>query len=241
MIRGPIASRSAAVTAPADLVAASLPGVMKAHVLVKYQHWLFYPVMAFARFNLYIQSLLHAMRLGAYSKEKREYIWCESLQVVTLLGYHVWMTLLTAQLPNLTCKALFFILAHNVAGILHIQITLSHFCMPTYNGVTYDDNENGFVKTQLRTSLDIDCPAWFDWFHGGLQFQTVHHIWPRVPRHNLRNVQKILSKFCKEHDLEYKHMGFVEANKFVLARLKHTAKTTKSFHEIFHESFHLQG
>ena len=218
-----------------------LPSNNMAHVLVKYQHWLYYPVMAFARFNLYVQSLLHALRLGAYSKEKREYIWAERMQVVSLLGYHVWITLLTLQLPDLYCQLLFFVLAHNVAGILHIQITLSHFCMPTYNGVTYDNDHNGFLMTQLRTSLDIDCPAWMDWFHGGLQFQTVHHIWPRIPRHNLREVQSILIDFCIEHGLEYKRMGFVDANKYVLAKLKQTAETTKSFHEIFAESFHLLG
>jgi len=218
-----------------------LPLSNAAHVIVKYQHLMFYPVMAFARFNLYVQSLLHAMRIGVYGKEEREFIWKERIQLWTLVGFHIWMTALTIQLPDKLCMALFYILAHNFAGILHIQITLSHFCMPTYSGVTYDNDENGYVRTQLRTSLDIDCPAWFDWFHGGLQFQTVHHLWPRVPRHNLRQAQEILKSFCKEHNLEYKRMGFISANKFVIKRLKETAKSTKNFHEIFSDAFNFIG
>jgi len=210
-----------------------------AHVLIKYQHWLYYPVMAFARFNLYVQSLLHACGVGVYSTP--EYMWQRQWQIWTLVGFHVWMYALTMQLPTVLSRVLFYVLAHNVAGILHVQITLSHFSMPTYEGVTYDDSSNGYVRTQLLTSLDIDCPKWMDWLHGGLQFQTVHHIWPRIPRHNLRRVQGILIDFCKEHDLKYNHMGFLAANRSVLGRLKETSKATKSFNELFSDSFNLIG
>ena len=48
--------------------------------------------------------------------------------------------------------------------------------------------DDGFLVTQLKGSLDVDCPPWMDWFHGGLQFQVEHHLWPKIPRHNLRTV-----------------------------------------------------
>jgi len=51
---------------------------------------------------------------------------------------------------------------------------------------------------QLRTTKDIECPQWFDWFHGGLQFQAIHHLFPRIPRHNLRRVQGKVMKLCKD-------------------------------------------
>jgi len=210
-----------------------------AHVLIKYQHWLYYPVMAFARFNLYVQSLLHACGIGVYSTG--EYMWHRNAQIWTLVGFHVWMIALTIQLPTALSRVMFYVLAHNVAGVLHVQITLSHFSMPTYNGVTYDNCANGFIQTQLKTSLDIDCPEWLDWFHGGLQFQTVHHVWPRIPRHNLRKVQKLLISFCEEKHLKYNRMAFYDANVSVLSKLKETSKATKSFNEIFADSFNLIG
>lgn len=30
--------------------------------------------------------------------------------------------------------------------------------------------------------MGIDCPEWSDFFHGGLQFQAIHHLFLRVPR-----------------------------------------------------------
>lgn len=210
-----------------------------AHVLVKYQHILYYPVMAFARFNLYMQSLTHAMGVGMY--DKREYMWKKPLQLWSLVGFHAWVFALTAQLPTWSSRLAFYIVAQNVAGILHVQITLSHFSMPAYNGVTYDTCKNGWLMTQLQGSLDIDCPAWMDWVHGGLQFQTVHHLWPRIPRRNLRKAQKLLIIFCQKHGLVYNHLPFLKANYTVFSTLRETAKSTRSLSELFYDGFNLVG
>mmetsp|Transcript_20635 Transcript_20635/g.25518 ORF Transcript_20635/g.25518 Transcript_20635/m.25518 type:complete len:482 (+) Transcript_20635:121-1566(+) len=210
-----------------------------AHVLVRYQHWLYYPVMAFARFNLYAQSLTHAFGVGMY--DKNEYMWKRGLQVWSLLGFHTWLIALTMSLPTWSSRIVFFMLAHNVAGILHIQITLSHFSMPTYSGTTYDGCDNGHLQTQLKGSLDVDCPEWLDWFHGGLQFQTPHHVWPRMPRHNLRKAQSILMSFCKQHGLEFNCLPFLQANYTVFKTLRETGKTTLTLSELFTDGFNLVG
>mmetsp|Transcript_17527 Transcript_17527/g.31624 ORF Transcript_17527/g.31624 Transcript_17527/m.31624 type:complete len:478 (-) Transcript_17527:372-1805(-) len=212
-----------------------------AFFFVGIQHWIYYPVMAFARFNLYVQSLLHAFGLGAY--DIKEKVYRRDLQIATLAGFWTWLVLLTLALPTWTSRVVFFILAHNVAGILHVQITLSHFAMPSYEGVTYDDSANGFLFTQMAGSMDVDCPLWMDWFHGGLHLQVVHHLWPRIPRHNLRKVQKIFISFCKEypHLPKYHRYGFVEANCVMLHKLKETAKTATSFSELFEDSINMSG
>jgi len=210
------------------------------HVLVKYQHYLYYPVMAFARFNLYIQSINHALRLSFYGTAG-DLIWQESLQIVSLAGFWIWLLALTFSLPTWESRLLFFLPAHIVAGVLHVQITLSHFPMETYQGVTYDNTSNGYLRTQLSTTMDIDCNRCMDWFHGGLQFQVEHHLWPRLPRHNLRRVKEILEAFCKEHKLVYNQATFLKTNCMVLDTLKKTAKSTKEFSELFHESANLIG
>ena len=210
------------------------------HVLVKYQQFLYYPVMAFARFNLYIQSLNHALRLSYYGTAG-DLIWRQNLQIMSLAGFWTWLLALTLSLPTWESRVLFFLPAHMVAGILHVQITLSHFPMETYTGVTYDDSSNGYLRTQLATTLDVDCCTAMDWFHGGLQFQVEHHLWPRLPRHNLRRVKEILESFCKEHELVYNQASFFKANCMVMDTLRETAKSTKDFSELFHESANLIG
>ena len=208
-----------------------LPEPGHGHVLVHYQHWLYYPIMSVARFNLYVQSLTHALGVGAYNWKER--LWNRNLQIATLLGFWTWLITLTMQLPTWKSRVTFFMLAHMVAGILHVQITLSHFPMPTYSGVTYDKPANGFLRTQLAGSLNIDCSPWMDWFHGGLQFQVEHHLWPRLPRHNLRLIKPLLLEFCLAHGLQYHQATFFEANYIMLCKLKEMAKTATSFSEFF--------
>jgi delta8-fatty-acid desaturase len=111
--------------------------------------------------------------------------------------------------------------------MLHVQITLSHWAMPTADlGPT-----ESFPQRQLRTTMDVDCPPWLDWFHGGLQFQAVHHLFPRVPRHNLRKGQVLVREFCEKTQLKYQCYGFVQGNKIVLGRLEEVAKQVKTLVE----------
>jgi fatty acid desaturase/cytochrome b involved in lipid metabolism len=216
-----------------------LPLDSAAHLLVRYQHYIYYPLMAFARFNLYAQSWCHALALSYYTKT--ELVWNRPLQIVALTGFWTWLLALTLSLPTWQSRILFFLPAHMVAGVLHVQITLSHFYMPVYKGVTYDDARNGFLPTQLRGSLDIDCPPWMDWFHGGLQFQVEHHVWPSLPNHNLRTAKGMLMAFCAEHNLPYNQAKFVEANRLMIAKLKMTGETTKTFSELFSDSWNMEG
>lgn len=210
------------------------------HFFVKIQHWLYYPIMAVARVNLYIQSINHALVLDYFAKTK-DLVWRRDLQIASLAGFWTWLIVLTMQLPTWQSRVVFLVPAHVVAGLLHVQITISHFAMPVHTGVTYDDSSNGYLHTQLEGTMDIDCPTYMDWLHGGIQFQVVHHLWPRLPRHNLRRVKGMLMAFCKEHGLEYKQVPFLDANFMVIEKLRETAKTANGFSGFFAESINLSG
>lgn len=51
--------------------------------------------------------------------------------------------------------------------------------------------------------MNWSCPVWLDWFHGGLQFQIEHHLFPRMPRHNLRAAARHVRAACQQLGLEY--------------------------------------
>jgi len=72
--------------------------------------------------------------------------------------------------------------------------------------------------------MDVACPAWMDFIHGGLQFQVAHHLFPRVPRHNLRRLQVLVKEFCKDTGIDYHVYGFRDGNKEVLGRLGEVSK-----------------
>jgi delta8-fatty-acid desaturase len=87
--------------------------------------------------------------------------------------------------------------------------------------------DESFPQRQLRTTLDVDCPAWLDFIHGGLQFQAIHHLFPRVPRHNLRKAQVMIREFCADTGIPYSILGFTDGNRKVIGRLDEVSKQVK--------------
>ncbi len=71
--------------------------------------------------------------------------------------------------------------------------------------------------------MDVVCSPAIEFLHGGLHLQVTHHLFPRLPRHNLRAASLLVKEFCKEQEMEYAEYGFVEGNRRVLGVLKDVA------------------
>lgn len=179
--------------------------------LVKVQHVLYYIIMMFARFNLYVQSIKFLLLSDRAKYRKSE--------LCAMLFFAYWFVNLVSYIPNWKQKLVFVLLTNAITFVLHVQITLSHFAMDT---AALNENED-FVTHQMRTSMDVDCPTWLDWFHGGLQYQVVHHLFPRLPRHNLRKVRDRMLPFFEEHGLKYHCYDFTLGNVMVLNQLAKVA------------------
>jgi fatty acid desaturase len=192
-----------------------------ARILVSYQHYLFIPLMMVARFNLYAQSWIMIF-------SRQNHMYNRKLEAASLLFYATWVIGVALQMNSWTESVLWFLVSHAIAGILHIQIVISHWCMETYSGHGYNDDTDEWYIQQFKTTMDIECPAWFDWAHVGLQFQVEHHLYPLVPRHNLRKVKAMVKEICKKHDIEYHSMTFLESVKANMANLKATAMAVRN-------------
>ncbi|WPH03952.1 hypothetical protein R9X50_00683500 [Acrodontium crateriforme] len=194
-----------------------------ADIAVKYQKLTYYPVMAVARFNLYFLSWAHLCSTRSASFGNAT--WTRPTEIVAIVSYIYlyFYVLLYRNIPTWQARAVFLLVSHLITMPLHVQITLSHW------GTSTDDlgASESFAQRQLRTTMDVACPAWLDWVHGGLQFQAIHHLFPRVPRHNLRRLQSLVKDFCAETGIEYLSLGFVDANKGVLSRLQQVADQAK--------------
>ena len=170
--------------------------------------------MGVARFNLYILSI-HHLTLGP--KPSPSTRWIRQTEIAGIACYWFWFgyCLVWRTLPDWPIRIAFVLISHIITMPLHVQITLSHWGMPT---ASLGETES-FPQRQLRTTMDVDCPPWLDFIHGGLQFQAIHHLFPRVPRHNLRRLQKLVIAFCEETSIKYEIMTFNAGNKKVLSRL----------------------
>lgn len=180
--------------------------------LVSHQHWTFYPVMGLARINLFAQSF--ALLLSKHKVPNR------GQEILGLLSFWIWYPLLVSCLPNWGERIMFVIASFAVTGIQHVQFCLNHFASSVYVG---PPSGNDWFEKQTAGTLDIQCSPWMDWFHGGLQFQIEHHLFPRLPRSQLRKVSPFVKELCKKHNLPYSSASFWEANAMTLRTLRTAA------------------
>lgn len=194
-----------------------------AKFVLPYQHYLYYPILCFGRFNLYVLSWQYIF-LGQGPRKGPAW-WHRYLEVAGQFFFWTWFGYFTVykSIPTAGARIAFVLLSHMVTMPVHVQITLSHFAMSTADlGVA-----ESFPQRMLRTTMDVDCPEWLDFFHGGLQFQAVHHLFPRIPRHNLRACQKMVMEFCEEVEIPYALYGFQEGNEKVIGHLGEIAQQAR--------------
>ncbi|KAL1609672.1 hypothetical protein SLS59_001181 [Nothophoma quercina] len=198
-----------------------------AKVLVRIQHYTYYPIMLFARFNLYRLSLEYL--LGGKGPKKGPAWWHRYFEMVGMIVFWTWYGygVVYKTMPDNFSRFWFVLISHALTSPLHVQITLSHFAMSTTDLGIHES----FAQKMLRTTMDVDCPQWLDFFHGGLQFQAIHHLYPRIPRHNLRETQKLVQDFCNEVNIPYALYGFVDGNKQVIGKLADVARQAAIFAE----------
>jgi delta8-fatty-acid desaturase len=198
-----------------------------AKVLLTVQNYTYYPIMLFARFNLYRLSWEHL--LSGKGAKKGPAWWHRYFELVGFVVFWTWYGygVVYKSIPDNTSRFWFILISHALTSPLHVQITLSHFAMSTADLGIHES----FAQKMLRTTMDVDCPQWLDFFHGGLQFQAIHHLYPRIPRHNLRKTQKLVQEFCDEVDIPYALYGFVDGNKQVIGRLADVARQAAIFAE----------
>jgi len=194
-----------------------------AKTMVQFQHYMYYPLLAFGRFNLYRLSWMHII-LGQGPRKGPAW-WHRYVEAIGQMFFWYWFGYLVVykSIPTAWDRFVFVVLSHIITMPVHVQITLSHFAMSTVDlGVA-----ESFPQKMLRTTMDVDCPEWLDFFHGGLQFQAVHHLFPRIPRHNLRKCQKLVMDFCNEVHIPYAVYGFAEGNGKVIGHLGEVAKQAR--------------
>ncbi|KAL7473733.1 hypothetical protein ACHAXS_014220 [Conticribra weissflogii] len=245
-------------------------------VFVPYQHFWYYPIMMVARFNLYLQSgIFLANGLIARTKGGDGHKGRTVLDAVAFVGFFLWLGVLLWHVPgSILEKTAFFFWSHAVAGLLNVQITLSHFSRPIFGAeyctgaksnedeIDHDDEHQSnctddakenevlvnnakyggdFYTRNILASLDVSCPRSLDWFHGGLQFQTLHHIYPRIGREHLRTVEPVIASLCKKHGLPYTRLTFWECNLEVVRVLKEAASEARRWSPLIYEAMCAHG
>ncbi|WFD23497.1 sphingolipid 8-(E)-desaturase [Malassezia equina] len=195
-----------------------MPFDAAARFLLRHQHKLYFAIMAVARFNLYALSYSFL-----FLRARRDrWFYLEACGLVVF--WYSLVRYVLAPLPSWPLRLAYLLVSHVVTSPLHVQIVLSHFAQDT----TDLGPMECFAARQIRTTMDVQCPPSLDFVHGGLHMQVAHHLFPRLPRHNLRHVRdRYVVPFCEEHGLVYEEMRFVPGNGKVVARLQEVANQVR--------------
>ncbi|KAH8197449.1 hypothetical protein TruAng_008380 [Truncatella angustata] len=199
-----------------------------ARFFIKHQHYLYYPILLMGRFNLYVLAWSYLLD-PVQAPRKGPAWWHRYLELAGQVFFWYWFGYRTLYLsiPTWSSRITFLLISHMVTAPLHVQLTLSHFAMSTADLGIHES----FAQKMVRTTMDVDCPPWLDFVHGGLQHQVVHHLFPRLPRHNLRRAQKYVKEFCHDVGIPYVIFGFARGNMEVISRLGEVADQLKVLEE----------
>jgi fatty acid desaturase len=96
--------------------------------------------------------------------------------------------------------AVFVLVQQGLFGLyLGCSFAPNHKGMPTLS----DAEELDFLRSQVLTSRNVRGSRLVDLLLGGLNYQIEHHLFPNMPRPNLRRAQPLVRAFLSQHDLPY--------------------------------------
>ncbi|KAL5535396.1 hypothetical protein ACEPAF_3490 [Sanghuangporus sanghuang] len=200
-----------------------LPFDFASRLFLRVQDKLFYVVMSLARFNLYRLSYGYLYNTCRDTVKARGGRWSWWGEFIGILTFWIWYGAVLRGTGSWTNALQYLFVTHIMTSPLHVQIVLSHFSRSTADMGPVES----FPDRQMRTSTDVICPEYLGFIHGGLHLQVTHHLFPRLPRHNLKAASKIVKEFAREQGLEYAEFGFIEGNAEVRGVLRNVAQQVK--------------
>jgi len=81
-------------------------------------------------------------------------------------------------------------------------------------------HEVDYLRKQVLTSRNVSGGRWVDLVLGGLNYQIEHHLFPTMPRPNLRRAQALVQEFCERHRIDYAQCGLLRSYRYVLRHLR---------------------
>ncbi len=114
-------------------------------------------------------------------------------------------------------KALAFIIVQQAVFSVYLGISFApnHKGMPIIESAT----AAGFARRQVITARNIRGGLFTTFMLGGLNYQIEHHLFPSMPRPNLRRVQGMVRDFCVATDLGYSEESFAESFRLIIHHL----------------------
>jgi fatty acid desaturase len=172
------------------------------------QGFLFFPILLFEGINLHVHGLRTVFGPGKVDKR-----WLEIGMLLPRLIIYV---------------AILFVLLPPGLASAFLGVQLAVFGV--YMGASFAPNHKGmpllprdakvdFLRRQVLTSRNIRGNGLMDAFMGGLNYQIEHHLFPNMPRPNLKHAQKLAKAYCASHSINYTETSLIQSYGIVIRYL----------------------
>jgi fatty acid desaturase len=180
-----------AIAAVAFTGAQAQSGGRAARLMFRYQAYLFFPLLLLEGVSL------HAASIRALTSRASRHRAAE----IALLAAHLVGYLAIVMLVLSPVKALVFVLVQQ--GLFGVYLGSSF--APNHKGMAMlaAGDRTDFLRRQVLTSRNVRGGWLTDFALGGLNYQIEHHLFPSMPRPNLRRSQALIAAFCRQRDVPY--------------------------------------
>src|SRR5216684_2209703 len=180
-----------AVGALAFTAARARTGRGVARLVFRYQAYLFFPMLLLEAVSLHVASA-RALTRGA----GRCRSWERALLAVHAVGYLAVVFLVLSPVR----AVVFIVVQQGLFGLyLGCSFAPNHKGMPILDAADRSD----FLRRQVLTSRNVRGGWLTDFALGGLNYQIEHHLFPSMPRPNLRRSQALIEAFCRQRGVPY--------------------------------------
>jgi fatty acid desaturase len=193
---------------------------------VKYQAFLFVPLLLGEHLHLHLVSAAHVLSGRAKAP------WTEG---ILLACHHIacFAIIFTVLRP---LPAVAFLVCGKALGGLYAGLVFA----PNHKGMLMIDSGSdvSLFRRQVLTSRNVRSGLINDFLYGGLNYQIEHHLFPFLRQDQLPAAQAIVKPFCRERGIRYHETGIFQSLKEILQHLHEVGASVRAHNT---RSFSSQG
>ena len=176
-------------------------------LLAAYQAFFFFPLLFLLGFSMHGSSYIHLA--GREARHRKEEIALLALHNVLYFGF-----LLVFLRPWM---ALLVIVLHKASGGFYMASVFA----PNHKGMPQTDaaHRMDFLRSQVLTARNVRASRLKDLWYGSLNYQIEHHLFPTMPRNNLRKAHQLIKTYCAEIDVPFYEASMVQSYRELLVFL----------------------
>ncbi|MCX4094334.1 fatty acid desaturase family protein [Nocardia sp. alder85J] len=185
-------------------------------LIFRYQAWLFFPMLLLEGWSLHLSSGRAILRWPISHRAAEG-----ALLLAHAVGYLGAVFLVLSPV-----KAVVFILVQQGLFGLYMGSTFA----PNHKGMAVlpVGDATDFLRRQVLTARNVRGGPVTDTALGGLNYQIEHHLFPAMPRVNLRRARPLVMQFCAEAGVPYHETGLFESYAEALGHLDAVGRSLRA-------------